>query len=509
MRKILGGLLAAIVLLAVHSSPSVAAFASFQANNTPAVDPWLALDGRSNAPAGTPQFATLLNNYVPGGTTPGRYFWPSTASLNVGTGNLQQPPWRVPGVDYAVGLKTNCTVNTSTSVITETGVQSAHINGQQMSFRIGQGGALPSGLSIDTAYFVIAASGSTYQVSLTSGGSAITLGGSPSLLVCLKIPVAATNTMPPGISYATGTFNTVNFSGSANTTNGNVSLTAPAQMTLDSYDFSFNGGLIGAFGYSGPILISNLYCRVGTANIACFSDVQAGSSTNITYQYMEIDGNGPNNVGRTMSPLGYLMYVAPQASSTIKYCWFHNVPTETMSPSGSNVTVEYSVLNNHSYGAQSDHIDTIFPSVTANISGFTHQFNLEYQPVAVFNGTVGIPGEADTSFVMFLQPNNSLTLTSVLSQNNVVIGLGNTHFSATTTNASPAFNNGWDLEPKAGNTITSPNIKNNYVDSSGIESFGRIIVDNQGAGTVTGGVYTGNVSLTTGVNIVANTTGTQ
>jgi hypothetical protein len=103
-------------------------------------------DGFANAPAGTAQFPTLLNGY------------------------LIRPPWKVAGVDYAVGLKTNCTVNTSTSIITETGPQSTHIAGQQMSFRTGHGGTLPTGLSLDTAYFVVNVSGGVGHLWQQAGG---------------------------------------------------------------------------------------------------------------------------------------------------------------------------------------------------------------------------------------------------------------------------------------------------------------------------------------------------
>jgi hypothetical protein len=67
-------------------------------------DPWTFLDGRLNAPAGPPQFPNQLNTYVPGGIPAGRYKWPSVAARNSTTGNLQQPPWQVAGIDYATGV---------------------------------------------------------------------------------------------------------------------------------------------------------------------------------------------------------------------------------------------------------------------------------------------------------------------------------------------------------------------------------------------------------------------
>jgi hypothetical protein len=49
-------------------------------------DPWINLDGRLNAPSGSAQYPNLLNGYA------------------------ARPPWRVAGVDYAVGVDQNITL---------------------------------------------------------------------------------------------------------------------------------------------------------------------------------------------------------------------------------------------------------------------------------------------------------------------------------------------------------------------------------------------------------------
>ena len=51
------------------------------AGGTSVVDPPVAGDGSAGAPAGTPQFANILNGYA------------------------ARPAWEVAGVDYAVGIK--------------------------------------------------------------------------------------------------------------------------------------------------------------------------------------------------------------------------------------------------------------------------------------------------------------------------------------------------------------------------------------------------------------------
>lgn len=111
--------------------------------NSPA-DPWASLDGRANAPAGTPQFATLLNNpkYVPAGVAPGRYLWPSQAAFNPSTGKYYQPQFHVPGVDYAVGPRPG-TVFKDPSAISIPGV-TVSASGHKVT--VGAAGAVISGI---------------------------------------------------------------------------------------------------------------------------------------------------------------------------------------------------------------------------------------------------------------------------------------------------------------------------------------------------------------------------
>lgn len=53
----------------------------------------------------------------------------------------------------------------------------AFSNGVQVVLWAPAGTTLPTGLSADTPYFVISASGNSFQLSLTSGGAAITISG--------------------------------------------------------------------------------------------------------------------------------------------------------------------------------------------------------------------------------------------------------------------------------------------------------------------------------------------
>lgn len=461
------------------------------------VDTWSSQDGRSGASGGTSQFPSILSGYS------------------------VRPPWQVSGVDYGVGLKSNVSVDTSSDVITITGTQNNHINGQKVCFRTANGGTLPGGISSDTAYFVVNVSGNTFKVSTTSGGAAIDLTGSPDNVVVLKIPVAGANSMPPGVVYTSGQSHTgsslesVAPTGASDTSNGNQS--AVGTINIDSYDFSFDstgtnqhGISIQTGGFNGTVNVKNCYFKTGDW-LQCWiwQNTTASDTYNLTYN--EFDGGGLLQFGNLLRNLQHGLYNIP--GGTWQYNWFHHTVAPIIASPSSTYTMQYNLVSNHHYGQQASHVDGIFPSVASNISNSIQSWNCFYQPTAsVFGNGNGYPGECDTSFFIFLQPNNSLTLTGIKANNNTVIGLGSSgHMNTTTQAGGPAFAIGWDIEPKVGNTISGMEIKDNYVDSTGIEtsaSFG-IIKNNAGAGTVSGSVISGNISLNTGNTITANTSGIQ
>lgn len=69
----------------------------------------------------------------------------------------------------------------STSVLLAPG--SAYANGTTVVVFATSGSALPAGLTAGTVYYVVSASGDSFQLSATSGGSAITLTGDGSGIV--------------------------------------------------------------------------------------------------------------------------------------------------------------------------------------------------------------------------------------------------------------------------------------------------------------------------------------
>lgn len=83
-------------------------------------DPWVNLDGRLNAPSGAAQHPAILNSYHSSGFSNARY--------TLGGGGGRQPPWRVAGVDYAVGYPSGTTLkNPSTISVSGVSVTSSSV----------------------------------------------------------------------------------------------------------------------------------------------------------------------------------------------------------------------------------------------------------------------------------------------------------------------------------------------------------------------------------------------
>lgn len=108
---------------------------------------------------------------------------------------LTQTPWRMPGqierapfqifpphqadrhfpiyIQFTAGYASLFTVSGSTLTVNTT----TFTNGQIVQVSCSTDGALPGGLAAQTNYYVVNVSGNTFQLSATSGGTAITLTG--------------------------------------------------------------------------------------------------------------------------------------------------------------------------------------------------------------------------------------------------------------------------------------------------------------------------------------------
>jgi hypothetical protein len=177
--------------------------------------------------------------------------------------------------------------------------------------------------------------------------------------------------------------------------------------------------------------------------------------------------------------------------------------------------MQYNLLNNFNYGDQATHMDIVFPNINAQWSNTIQEYNTFYQPPAdSFIGGLGRPGDCDTSLCLFIQPmvgSSAPVLNNIICRNNTIVGLGRNHMWLNGAANGGAFNMGWYIDPKTGNTVSNMQIVDNYVDSSGIDLTGMVIFDEHVAagGSVTGLVIARNKSMTTGNDILLNVQGTQ
>lgn len=219
-------------------------------------------DGFAGAPAGSAQFADLLNPY------------------------RMKPTWCVAGVNYAVGITPNVTVSGDT--IIETDAVNAPTNGDQKSFYPQSGGSLPSGISRGKSYFICSVSGSlsTYRFKLSTArdcSSTMALGVLETSFIALKLPRATANT-PSGTTGWNGV-STCGYNGQAAT----ICITG-SNVTLDHWDLSADGGW---WILLGPVLnpvISNNYVLVGSRIWPVMQDL-GNTPTNVTFNNNQIDGN--------------------------------------------------------------------------------------------------------------------------------------------------------------------------------------------------------------------------
>lgn len=217
-------------------------------------------DGFAAAPAGTGQYSTLLTTY-----------------------GAHRQTFCVAGVDYAVGMTPNATVSGNT--ITETGVINAPVNGDEKTFYPQSGGSLPSGITAGAQLFVISQAGSgttrTYQVSLTSGGSAITLGALATGFIALKAPLNTTNT-PTGTTGWTGSAGSGGFTFEIDITATNA--------VIDHWDFSLNGGWMVFPSNHANLTVTNDYFLLGS-NFGFVLYDEGGPDNGITFSNNIVDGN--------------------------------------------------------------------------------------------------------------------------------------------------------------------------------------------------------------------------
>ena len=459
------------------------------------------------------------------------------------------PPWNSPGVNYYVGIASNATVSGNT--ITETGTQSTPTNGDKKTFYNFCNNSLPSGITQGTAYFVVAASGSTYQISTTLGGSAITLGAS-SAFVALKDPGHTT-------TLATGTNN--GGSEILNITGNNV--------TIDHYDFSLEGGwfLLPHSGGVSGLTVTNNFFKISTNQNNPFWN-QGNAVTNLTFNNNYLNYNAvpffinstgvasgntvlpmsnttgvftgmvitdftttgaiatPVNSGGAITrvsavnpgvsvtlstatiatvnsndSISFQWETASQVpgwsqvlggTATVQYNWFQNAASEHMQMSplstGGTVTMQYNLYDQSGWAGlligQHGDIIQIF-----NTTGSIATVNMTFNTVWQTNALIGALG------LQFCSGTAGMTIGTINETNNVWAEQD----SSTNSLGTACFN--------SGNVTTAANLKNNYIDETGMLSGWYCI--GAGCGGASGGnsptiTISGNKCMTNGATPNSN-----
>jgi hypothetical protein len=238
------------------------------------IDPWILIDGRLNAPSGNPQFPTLLNTYHPAGPADGRYLWPSTVSFNGSTGNLQQPPWHVAGIDYPVGPNIPRASMKDPATITDPGVDMS--------------GAASKAITITGANVTL----DGYDLSLATGWNINVRGENFTLSNCYWKATSGGQDFPIGwdgsVSIANGTVKYCEFDGN------------------QIHPLIAGEGLINGMQSSGPtggtmLIAYNFIHDSFVEGILCGSAVTSGA--HIIMQYNMI-----GNVGYGAAPSGFAIH---------------------------------------------------------------------------------------------------------------------------------------------------------------------------------------------------------
>jgi len=422
-------------------------------------DPWASLDGRLNAPSGSPQFPTLLNGY-PTSTPPNyRVRWPS-----IGT----QPPWYVAGVDYYVGCP-NITLNV---VSIFTGV----ISGGVLTVSAMQSGTLP--LIVGT---VVKNTGGVVLGTINSFGTG--LGGNGTYNVTgSDVPSQTMVTIPDGCDYAT-----VNSS--------NFCQVVTAGTTINGWDFGQGIGWQ-ADVQSNNITITN--CKFKVLSTAP-TPIQCETTSGITITYCTFDGNNGVNAN---DGIGSLVRLTASSNILIKYCYFLNGYSDGVDFGTGTVgfTFQYNLMYDFGMGADKlghpDYIQCGFDSCTKYLC----TFNTFYQDVAPpqfgCQGT-GIGATAGLGVINCAPQfnyNTGIALPACLS--NESTGGGITYCVDIAT-ASIASGNGYD-------------VSRNYFDPRGFKGAGAPTNTNcvqfDVAPSASGGnkLWLPNTNMNDGTNLVLN-----
>lgn len=275
-------------------------------------------DGHALAPVGAAQSPSLLSG-------------------------LTRPSWQVAGVDYRVGWNANATITIATpAVVTES--NHGHVAGEKVTFY--STGALPTGITAGTSYFVISAGLTTnaYQISTTSGGAAVNTSGSQSGFHIAMKDASNQTTIDRyfGSGKVTYSTNSVLVPGltllywNCSPTSGGI--------TIDAWDFTQAGGVALTALRTGTTIQNCMIALCGntfTFSTAAF-DTDNGCQ-GLTIKYNEILGLDASHTLTHQSQS--ILFQRGTGPVVFQYNYCHDCPSQVMSMvtqgSGTTSTLDY------------------------------------------------------------------------------------------------------------------------------------------------------------------------
>ena len=390
-----------------------------------------------------------------------------------------RPPWNVAGVDYPVGQASNATITiASPAIVTE--FSHGHVAGDKIVFFTT--GSLPTGVTAGTTYFVIAAGLGTnsYEISTSSGGSAVNTSGSQSgFHVALKDPLA--DALPSGCSVQTFTFQYV----LCHSTGGNIVLDhwyfndANIEVNGDCTSFTFtnNRYLTGAHIASNAVQFGTIVVDSGACSQDFENNLWDGNAQNLSSY------NSPGDIVTNST-----------GAFTSKYEAHINTELRSFALNAeqtANVLIEFDYFDGMNFN-NAGHGEELILSNANNVAttpsfivSYTTQLNPStfgggYTAAWYFSGGLSTPNYVITS----ASYDHNITV------DNLFGGVGGTVVGAVAALRFP------------GPAITSLSITANYIDPIGAQGNGTGGKDKdcfiQDFGSA---VYTGNINLITGATV--------
>ena len=412
-------------------------------------------DGFASAPAGTSQYPTFFSGY----------------SI--------RPPWRVAGVDYAVGPNPGVTLKDPATATLPSGVTRDSTN---HLFTVTGSNVTLDGwdFSLEGGWNVIVGVDPLFvnTTATTSSGSVLSFSSTSGISSGMIVGDATnpSGVIPAGTTVLSTTGTTVTLSNSvtgAGVRNGDTIKFWPSSSEAEGQN----------------VTIQNSNFKIGSN----LNDLLAFRATtqNAIVRNNTFDGSG---VESAFSNEG-LIYVGG-GNVTIEYNWIKNAVGSLVKDGGGstalNPVIKYNILENAAVGDPSVHGDWYFPAGPQLYGNMTFQFN------TVLQNSLGTSGSDGTDGASFGHAGfNNLTIGgNVDASYNSVLALQDPNHTGRTTGNHTTTGSVFVLD--TAQIAGSCTVSNNYVDTSGVGAGGWYQIENTGGPNSCVPTKFGNMNLVTG-----------